>query len=82
MDWIIQNWYVVWGLLCFVAVVACWLHFRRNPEAPGARAFFWLFPGSDPTGQTPTGLTPRAIVLWVVGILIVLAANLFVPGFS
>ena len=28
------------------------------------------------------GLTPRAIVLWVVGLLIVLAANLFVPGFS
>ena len=82
MNWIIQNWYVIWGLFCLGIAIACWIHFRRNPAATGARVFFFLFPGADPTGRTPTGLTPRAIVLWFVGVLIVLLASLFVPGFA
>lgn len=82
MDWIAQSLYFVWGLICLVAVIAALIYFRRNPEAPGARLFFRMVPFSDPTGTTPTGLTPRAVVLWLLGMLIVLLAFLFVAGFA
>lgn len=82
MDWIAQSWHVVWGLICLAAMIAALVHFRRNPQAPGARLFFRMVPFSDPTGTTQTGLTPRAVVLWLFGVLIVLLAFLFVPGFA
>lgn len=82
MDWLAQNWHFVWGLVCLAVMIAALVHFRRNPEAPGARLFFRMVPFSDPTGATPTGLTSRAIVLWLFGVLIVLLAFLLVPGFA
>ncbi len=79
MKWLGQNWYIVSGLLGLIFTVAAYIYFRRNPEAPGASVFFFLFPSTDPTGQTPSGLTQRAIILWIVGVLILLFARLFLP---
>ena len=82
MEWIAQNWHVVWALIGVIAMIAALIHFRRNPDAPGARLFFRMVPFSDPTGTTPSGLTPRAVVLWLFGLLILLLAAFFVPGFA
>ena len=86
MSWIIQNWYVVWGLLCLVAVFAAGIHFRNNPETKGARVFFFLVPVADPTildpkSTNPFRFTPRALLLFALGLLILLLAALFVPNF-
>jgi hypothetical protein len=58
------------------------IYFWRNPDAKGARIYFWLVPFSDPTCRTATGLTRRAVILWFIGLAIVLLAILFVPGFA
>jgi hypothetical protein len=79
MKWLSQNWYIFSGLLGLALIVAAYLYFRRNPEARGASAFFFLFPRADPTGQTPGGLTHRAVILWIVSVLILLIARLIVP---
>ena len=79
MSWLAQNWYIAWGLLCLIFAVASYIHFRRNPEAKGAHVFFFLFPRADPTGRTPGGLTQRAVILWIVGVLILLVLRLIVP---
>ena len=86
MNWLIQHWYVVWGLLGLAVVVAVGIHFRNHPESKGARVFFLLFPVSDPTILEPTSTnpfrpTPLAFLLFAIGILILLLAMLFVPGF-
>jgi hypothetical protein len=82
MEWISQNWYIIWGLACLVFFISAAVYFRRNPDATGAQTFFWMVPFSDPTGRTPTGLTPRAVVLWLVGLIICILAAIFVPGFA
>ena len=82
MSWIAEYWYVVWALVCLAGIIAAGTHFWRNPEATGARIFFLMFPFADPTGRTPTGFTPRALVLWLMGLLILVLASLLVPGFK
>ena len=82
MSWIAQNWHLVWGLACLAAFIVLMIYSRRNPEAVGARAFFRLVPFADPTGRAPRGLTHRAVVLWLIGLLILLLAIIFVPGFA
>ena len=82
MNWLAENWYVAWALLCAAAIFGGAVHFRRNPEASGAKAFFWLFPRLNPGYKISSELTPLAIVLWCIGILIVLLAIIFVPGFA
>ena len=82
MEWISQNWYIAWGLFCLALFIVAAVYFRRNPDATGAKTFFWMVPFADPTGRTPTGLTPRAVVLWLVGLIICILAALFVPGFA
>lgn len=82
MDWFAEEGYAVWGLFWLAAFFAALIYLRRNPDSVGARIFFTLVPFTDPTDRTPTSLTPRAIVLWLIGMLIVLLAVLFVPGFA
>jgi hypothetical protein len=82
MEWISQNWHIVWGLICLVLFISAAVYFRRNPGAIGAQTFFWMVPFSDPTGRTPSGATPRALVLCSLGILIILLAILLMPGFA
>lgn len=79
MRWVSQNWYIGWGIACAVATVFAYFYFRRKPDAKGASVFFFLFPRADPTGRTPTSLTPRAIVLWLIGLLIVVITTIFIP---
>ena len=43
MGWIAQNWHVVWALIGVIAMLAAFVHFRRNPEAPGHVYFFDWF---------------------------------------
>jgi hypothetical protein len=82
MDWLTENWYVAWGIFCASAIVLVAIYCRRNPEASGARAFFWLFPRLDPNHDFLKEVTPLALVLWSIGILVVLAAIIFIPGFA
>ncbi len=72
MHWLAENWWIVLGVFNIAIFVIALVHYRRNPEAPGARSFFKRAPLFDPTGKTPTGWTPRALLLWFVGMLIVL----------
>ena len=82
MDWVAQNWHIPWGVFCLAVFIGAGIYYRRNPDASGARVYFRLVPFSDPTGRTPTGLTPRAVIIWLIGLAIVLLAILFVPGFA
>jgi hypothetical protein len=82
MEWLAENWYVAWGLFCLAVLVVVGIYYWRNPEAPGARIYFRMFPLGDPTGETPTGFTNRALMLWLFGLFILLLVYLFVPGYS
>jgi hypothetical protein len=80
MNWLTENWYIAWGVLCGGGILVGGFFFRRNPDAAGAKAFFWLFPRFDPNYKLSRELTPLAIVLWCIGVIIVLLALLLVPG--
>ena len=82
MEWLAKNWHIAWALLVLVAFVVARIYYGRNPEAPGAKSFFHMYPYGDPTGKAPTGFTKRALVLWLFGLFIVLLIYLFVPGYS
>lgn len=82
MNWLTEHWYVAWAVLCAAAILVGAVRYRRNPDATGAKAFFWLFPRLDPNYKVSSETTPLAIVLWCIGVLIVLVAILFVPGFA
>ena len=82
MGWLAENWHIAWALFCAAVIAVGTVYFRRNPEGPGARAFFRIFPRFNPVQDRFKELTPRAIVLWIAGLVIVVLAILFVPGFA
>jgi len=85
MPWLEENWHIAWAVLCLAAIGIGAMHFRRNPQAPGARAFFWLFPQLDPGYSYVKSITRATLVLWCVAFLIVvltLLAVFLVPGFA
>jgi len=82
MKWLAENWYIAWSLLFLAVFIGARIYYGRNPEAPGAKAFFDMYPAGDPTGKTETGLTKRAVVLWLIGAFIVLLVFVFAPGYS
>jgi hypothetical protein len=82
MTWLAQNWHLVWALFCLAVLSALIVHWRRNPEGRAARAFFYFVPIADPTGRASPQLTRRALVLFALGLLILLLAAIFVPGFA
>jgi hypothetical protein len=82
MGWLAENWYIAWALFCAAVIAVATLHFRRNPEGSGARAFFRIFPRRSSAYDGFKELTPRALVLWIAGLVIVVLAILFVPGFA
>jgi hypothetical protein len=44
MDWMIENWWLVWGVMGLIVIAIASLHFRREPETRAGRMFFWFFP--------------------------------------
>ncbi len=81
MVWLVENWYVILGVLWLAIVLLAVVFFRRHPDATGARVFFFLLPFADPHPTPSPRPTPRAIALFALGMLILLLAMLFVPGF-
>jgi len=82
MTWLAQNWHLVWALFCFAVLSGFIVHWRRNPEGRAARAFFYFIPFADPTGRASPQVTLRALLLFVFGLLMLLLAAIFVPGFA
>ena len=87
MTWIIQHWYFLFGMFGLCATLIAAIYFRRKSDTTAARIFFFLVPIADPKfldldNPNPNRLTRRALVLVAVGLLIVLLAILFVPGFA
>jgi hypothetical protein len=67
--WLADNWYVVWGILATLGVVAWRVGSDKRDLSLGQRLRFALMPQADP--DVPSSLTPRAIVFVVIGLLLV-----------
>ena len=67
-SWISANWWWVWSIIAVVAYVAYLIRSRGE----GTSALGAVFPIFDPEHRARV-LTPRAIILWSVGMLLVVA---------
>jgi hypothetical protein len=81
MPWLVENWQHVLGVLWLVAVLFVVFYFHHHPEASGAQFVFFLVPSANPNRPRSPLPGRRALLLWAFGLLIVLMAILFVPGF-
>jgi hypothetical protein len=81
MDWLSENWQYVLGVLWLATYFVVVFYFRRHPDARGARVVFFLEPWANPNRQRPPFPGRRTFFLWAFGVLIVLVAIFFVPGF-
>jgi hypothetical protein len=81
MSWLLENWQQALGTLWLVAIGLAALYFHHHPEASCARIAFFLVPFANPNRPPlpPSGRLAPFLVLF--GLLIVLMAMLFVPGF-
>ena len=80
--WFAENWWVIWGVVGSAAYIAYRVHRRDGDESLPVRLLDTLVPVLDAKSEERRQLTPRAFVLFGVGVLIILAAILFVPGFN
>jgi hypothetical protein len=79
--WFIQNWWLVWGIVGSAAYIGYRVRSRGGDESLPRRVLYALAPVLDPESEERKQLTPRAVFLFVVGLLILLLLMLFVPGF-
>jgi hypothetical protein len=70
MQWLLEYGYIVWALFSACVLAGLVIYWRKNPDARGAKSFFYFVPRLDPTGRTPPQVTRRA--WWLFGFGIVL----------
>ena len=78
--WLSENWWLIWMVLASAVMVGAGLLARRSPNKRSSRIVFALFPAFNPELQRRK-VTPLSMWLVALGILIVLLAALFMPGF-
>ena len=71
-SWIAENW---WWVLPIIAGPAYVVYLIRSREE-GTSVLAAVFPIFDPTERARVW-TPRAIILWLVGVVIVVALTLY-----
>jgi hypothetical protein len=79
-SWIANNWWWVWPIVVAVAYITYRVRSRGEGE-PVSRGVYAVFPVLDPNGTEQRQLTPRVVGLFAIGLVIILVAVLFVPGF-
>lgn len=78
--WFANNWWWAWSIVGVCAYIAYRTHRRGGDEALPVRVLYALAPVLDAKSEERRQLTPRALILFGIGLVVVLAAVLFVPG--
>ena len=82
VEWLKTNWFIVWGIVGAAALFT-WQFKRQPDDVPvTTRIIRVLVPSLDPEQRKDSGLTLRAVVLWLLAIVILVLARIFVPSFK